>query len=50
MKRILNEKEYKEALNRIASVFDSHEGSPEYSELDELSIAVQQYEIENLKK
>lgn len=43
-KRIATEREYNDALTRIDQLFDAPSGSQEALELDELALAVNQYE------
>src|SRR6056297_86111 len=49
IKPIKNQKDYKEALNRLEEVFDAPEGKPESDEANILALMVDEYEKENHK-
>ena len=47
IKPIKNETDYKEALERLESIFDSPGGTPEGDELEVLGILIEKYEDEH---
>ena len=46
---IKDESDYNEALKRIQEIFHAKEGTPEYDELEVLSILVDEYENKNFE-
>lgn len=47
IKPVKTKKDYEEALKRIDAIFDSKTGTPEFDELELLSILVEKYEEEH---
>ena len=47
IKPIKTDKDYKQALERLESIFDAKKGSPDGDELEVLGILVDQYENEH---